>query len=298
MSKALVIYHANCMDGFGAAFAFWLYAAQDYEEVKYHEGVYGDSPPAVDKNTEVFILDFSYSPETLCNLADDAHSVKVLDHHKTAKESWDTFKSTHDYPDNLGVEFDMSRSGAVMALDYFAHDEVHDNFFAHIQDRDLWKFEIPNTKEFHAGLSSYPKDFETWHKIIGSPGGYSKLIFEGAAILRSFNQTVSSIISSTKREMTINGHKGLVCNANGMFASDIGNLLAQESGTYGATYYSNSRDETIFSLRSIGEFDVSAIAKLFGGSGHRNAAGFKLTHPQEAENGVVLWNLNSELSNE
>ena len=29
-----------------------------------------------------------------------------------------------------------------------------------------------------------------------------------------------------------------------------------------------------FSLRSEGEFDVSAVAQQYGGGGHRNAAGF------------------------
>ena len=30
------------------------------------------------------------------------------------------------------------------------------------------------------------------------------------------------------------------------------------------------------SLRSVGDYDVSAIAKTFGGGGHRNAAGFEV----------------------
>jgi nanoRNase/pAp phosphatase (c-di-AMP/oligoRNAs hydrolase) len=37
------------------------------------------------------------------------------------------------------------------------------------------------------------------------------------------------------------------------------------------------------SLRSNGDYDVSAIAKAFGGGGHRNAAGFQV--PVE----TLLW---------
>lgn len=36
-------------------------------------------------------------------------------------------------------------------------------------------------------------------------------------------------------------------------------------------------DEGIVSLRSIGDIDVSEIAKQYGGGGHKNSAGFKLT---------------------
>jgi len=50
--------------------------------------------------------------------------------------------------------------------------------------------------------------------------------------------------------------------------------LAKESGTFGATYYQDSNMQIHFSLRSIGDYDVSKIAKQFGGGGHRNAAGY------------------------
>jgi nanoRNase/pAp phosphatase (c-di-AMP/oligoRNAs hydrolase) len=39
----------------------------------------------------------------------------------------------------------------------------------------------------------------------------------------------------------------------------------------------------IFSLRSVGDFDVSAIAKIYGGGGHKNAAGFTVPIGWEGE---------------
>jgi nanoRNase/pAp phosphatase (c-di-AMP/oligoRNAs hydrolase) len=75
-----------------------------------------------------------------------------------------------------------------------------------------------------------------------------------------------------------------------MFSSELGNQLAIKSGTYGATYYHDSTDTVRFSLRSVGDYDVSRLAKIFGGGGHKNASGFKLSNGSDAqENGVIIW---------
>ncbi len=43
---------------------------------------------------------------------------------------------------------------------------------------------------------------------------------------------------------------------------------------FAGVYYDKPDGSQTWSLRSIGEFDVAAVAKTFGGGGHRNAAGF------------------------
>jgi nanoRNase/pAp phosphatase (c-di-AMP/oligoRNAs hydrolase) len=68
-------------------------------------------------------------------------------------------------------------------------------------------------------------------------------------------------------------------NAPPMYSSDIGSIIAKEK-VFGGTYYDTATHRE-FSLRSVGDFDVSEIAKSFGGGGHKNAAGFKVprSHP-------------------
>lgn len=285
MAKALVIYHANCNDGFGAAYAFWLYAAQHYEEVKYHPASYQEAIPLpIDDETEVFILDFSYHPKILVEIANAAKLVILLDHHKTAMEAWNASDEACDRYDNLTVKFDMTKSGAMLAYEYFRPSQFwadRDIFFEFLQDRDLWQFKNPDTKNFTQYLRSFPQDFKIWDDIamgvcVLGPDKYSAIMQTGEGIQRRFDQMCKEIIGTNSKEIWINGIKGLQANTNGIFASDVGNLLAQESGTYGATWYNNRNGELIFSLRSIGDFDVSAIAKSFGGGGHKNAAGFKI----------------------
>lgn len=287
MAKALVIYHKNCDDGFGAAYAFWLYAAQHYEEVKYHPASYGEAPPEVDSNTEVFILDFSYAPSVFVALAEKARLVLVLDHHKTAYEAWCNSDESCHCLTNLTVNFNMTKSGAMLAYEYFRPTKSwadRDTFFEFLQDRDLWQFKNPDTRNFTQYLRSFPQDFKVWDKIaqdvcVMGPDRYDQVILSGESIQRRFDQMCKEIIGAGRQNivLVVDGEKfeGLCVNSSHIFASDIGNILAEESGSFGATYYINSRAELCFSVRSIGDFDVSSIAKHFGGGGHNNASGFK-----------------------
>lgn len=290
MTKALVIYHANCDDGFGAAYAFWKFSAQHYESVVYHPAKYDDPHPSIDADTEVFVLDFSYPPELLFLEAMQAKSYTVLDHHKTAMEAWNKFLGDDPYrkiPKGMSVYFDMSKSGAMLAFERFSndYDSLYRDFFALLQDRDLWQFKIPDTKNFTQYLRSFPQNFEVWNEIcdnvcVMGPDKREAIMETGEGIQRRFDQMCKEIIGTNAKEIWINGIKGLQANTNGIFASDVGNILAQESGTYGATWYNNRNGDFIFSLRSIGDFDVSAIAKSFGGGGHKNAAGFRIQSPE------------------
>lgn len=49
--------------------------------------------------------------------------------------------------------------------------------------------------------------------------------------------------------------------------------MAKKSETFGMTWCVGENGQVFVSLRSIGDYD--AIAKAYGGGGHRNAAGFK-----------------------
>ena len=80
----LVIYHANCWDGFCAA---WV-ARKALGEIEPFPAYYGAKPPNV-AGREVYILDFSYKRPVMREILASARSVVVLDHHKTAEVELD-----------------------------------------------------------------------------------------------------------------------------------------------------------------------------------------------------------------
>jgi oligoribonuclease NrnB/cAMP/cGMP phosphodiesterase (DHH superfamily) len=263
--KTLVLYHAKCQDGFGAAYAAWrsLGDVADYTPVHY-----GDVVP-VEKLIEqqVFILDFSFPPETLTEMAKHAERITLLDHHKTAAAAW----IGKTPPDNVTVLFDMDRSGAQIAWDHFHPGEPRPGLIDHIGDRDLWRFKLPDTNPVVAGLGLLPMDFDVW-KI--AEANLSSLAEKGCTVLEILQGQIDSALAKELRTVTLGGYEGLATNAINN-TSEIGNAIALKSGTFGMTFFIKG-EMVICSVRSIAPFDVSAIATQYGGGGHAQAAGFQV----------------------
>lgn len=109
----------------------------------------------------------------------------------------------------------------------------------------------------------------------------SDLVAEGIALERKQLQDVKTLVPMTRRRMRIAGYDVSVANLPVTIVSDAGNVMAQDE-PFAACYWDDHMGRN-FSLRSIGDFDVSAVAKLYGGGGHRNAAGFQAPRNWEGE---------------
>jgi single-stranded DNA-specific DHH superfamily exonuclease len=133
----------------------------------------------------------------------------------------------------------------------------------------------------HLNLSTLPKELPVWDDLIDKTNRsgfeFKTFVEGGAAIKRYYEQLIQNILATNKRPTILKGIKGLSCNCPGALASDLGHELANESGTYGMTWEVLKDGNVKFSLRSNGDFDVSGIAKQFGGGGHKNAAGFVIS---------------------
>jgi len=297
--NAIVVYHANCIDGFGSAWAFHKLAEKDYPGgVKYMPFAYGQAADALTDyplaaTTDLFILDFSFSRNIIETLALSYASITVLDHHKTAAEQ---LQNWHHLYSNLEIVFDMGRSGAGITWDYMSgqHNARRPPLIDYIEDRDIWIWNLPHSAEINSIIGFTQKTFPAYTAMnTALESDFESCVDRGGLLLEQNKRHCVAIISSTRREITINGIRGLCCNCNGQFASAIGNVLAKESGTFGATYFTDLNGDTKFSLRSIGDFDVSRMAQEFGGGGHKNAAGFTLLDPIDnaAGSGVTIWNI-------
>lgn len=293
--KPLVIYHANCTDGFGAAYAAWAKLGHVADYLPMHYGDKLDLSEVVHAEREVYILDFSLPREVMDALFSGCKHVTWLDHHKTAFEMWcgavPDSGTYHAGASNYTIVLDNHRSGALIAWEHF-HPEQHAPLvIQNIDDRDRWQFKLPTSKEIHMALQSLlPWDFNQWAEQVMHPSCYLPLVEQGAALLRLQTRQVASAVQRAERcvifvpwqDPTSAGRcprPGLAVNAT-VHASEIGNELAKASGTYGLIWYFDSATKRAnVSLRSTDEYDVSAIAKEFGGGGHRNAAGFNIDMP-------------------
>ena len=263
MSESLILYHADCDDGFGAAYAAWLSLGDAAE----YQPVYHGDQIAVERlaGRQVFILDFSFSPDVLRTMAQHAANIVLLDHHKSAAGQWADVEPIA----NVDLQFDMDRSGAQIAWDYFHPGTVRPPLIDHIGDRDLWRFAMKDTKAFCAGLSLIPMSFESWQDAATRP---EQLLAKGHTVLEVLQRQIDSALRKDLRSVTLCGHQGLATNAISN-TSEIGQAIAKRSGTFSLTFFIKG-DEVICSLRSIAPFDVSVIATQYGGGGHAQASGF------------------------
>jgi len=148
----------------------------------------------------------------------------------------------------------------------------------HIDDYDRWQLKHEWTKDFNKALWCLaPWNFEQWDLIANYTGEqYVAFVSMGSALLRDHSARVSKHVEHS-RMCSIAGKPGRAINAPGYVSSDAGHELAVQSGTYGMTYTVDDHLMVKVSLRSNGDYDVSALAKTLGGGGHRNAAGFECT---------------------
>ncbi len=260
-SVDLVIYHGNCTDGFGAAYAAWKLLG---DRADYHAAKYGEPPPVV-TGKNVVVLDFSYDNTTTKQLMKDAKSFLIIDHHKSA------MVELHDVS---CTRFDMNHSGAMLAWKFFHPGKEAPRMIKFIEDRDLWKWEIPYSKEFAAAFDMVPFDFEEFDKYLDD-SAVDNAQERGAYIL-AYSKTVISKIAKHATHRKMNDKDVLVVNSP-HWMSEIGAALSPRCDFAVIWYYDHETRQVKVSLRAHHEdSDVSEVAKKYGGGGHRKAAGFAL----------------------
>lgn len=295
----LCIYHGNCADGFTAAWIVRSYFAQRSIGVDFHAGVYQDDPPDV-TGRDVLLVDFSYKRPVLERMAAVARSIAILDHHKTAADDlaglpilpmcwqdWIEGESiARRYNDKLPIAalFDTERSGAGLTWDYFFGAPRHP-LVDHVEDRDLWRFALPHTREIQAAVFSYPYDFAVWDELADSFNGRgdTRLVTEGEAIERKHHKDIAELVKVVTRPMRICGHVVPMANLPYTLTSDAGHLLCGDTYPFAGCYW-DTPEGRVFSLRSRDNgADVAEIAKQYGGGGHTHASGFRVPYDQLAQ---------------
>ena len=266
-SVNVVIYHANCNDGFGAAYSAWKLLGNRAE---YFAASHGSPPPDV-TGKKVVVLDFSYNNATTKALIKQAEELWVIDHHKSNMVELHDISNTH---------FDMTKSGAMLAWEFFHPGKEAPKFISYIQDRDLWQWELPYSKEFSAAFDMVPWNFDEYEKF-EDDSVFDDAVKRGSYIL-AYSKTVIKKVCDKANKRRYKDHDVMVVNSS-HWMSEIGSTLAKDCDFAMIWYYDHDACIYKCSLRAFHDtVDVSEIAKSFGGGGHRKAGGFvlpKTTHP-------------------
>lgn len=250
----IVLYHADCSDGFGAAWAIW----KKYPGARFLAVKHGVPPPPDLKDHRVVIVDFSYAPSVLDAMASETKELLILDHHITAEKALEGRPYAY---------FDQTKSGAVLAWEW-AHGSSPPWLLRYIEDKDLWRWALPASREINAAIASYPFDFQAWDR-------FSQAILEqeGRAILRYEQELVGKL---TTHVVMVEFQGDIVPSVHSaILTSQIGERLSSDHPF--CLIWHDRDGRRYFSLRSrAGGRDVGAIAASFGGGGHTHAAGFSV----------------------
>jgi len=267
--KHIVFYHRNCQDGFCAAYVYWRDEIGGRTNSEYRPWNYGDTLPPIDdlRDHKVVLLDVSFPRDFLLAVAGVAKEILVFDHHKTAQQA------LGDLP---FATFDMEQSGA--GLIWRALHRGADKMpalVAYVEDADLWRFALPDSRLIRNVIQATPHEFEKWQDLEVRLEDHGWGVSTGRWIQKWKNQAVELAFQAAEPIVFGDHHGMAVNNSTAMLHSEIGEVMLSRFVTEFACCYFFHGGFWTFSLRSRGDFDVSVIAKQYGGGGHKNAAGFR-----------------------
>lgn len=290
--RPLIVYHADCADGFAAAWAAWR-GLGCRGDVDLCPAVYRQPPPDV-TGREVYVVDFSYPRDVLLGMHAQAKSLLVLDHHATAA------KALEGLPFCV---FDQGRSGAGLAWDVLAAPRQgrRPKLIDYVEDRDLWRWELPNSREVSAFLGTLPHALSAFTEAaanLDDAVGEAFTVLKGTAVLQAQARYIDRTVACARwRALEVpegtpgaTPRSGFAVGARECFAADVPVVNAgpwcvsevlerlkndHPAAPFVAAWYERPDGRLYYSLRSNAEgADVGTIAQFHGGGGHRHAAGF------------------------
>jgi len=261
----VVLYHNDCTDGFSSAWAAWKKLGNKADYIGVNPGT---APIGGLKNKEIYMLDLIYPIQYLKKLVDTNKKVVAIDHHVSNQKSFELI--------NDGL-FDIHHSGAVLTWKYFHPKIKVPKLLRHVEDMDLWKFEIPKTKEIISYLDMVDFSFEKWTEAVKGLEDKSKrkeYLAKGEFILKYQDRLIGDIITNHAVRVNFFGYKTYAVNSP-VFNSQIANTLYKKMPPIGIVWVQGNEGDVHVSLRSGGTVDVSKLAARFeGGGGHKQSAGF------------------------
>ncbi|MDD2880317.1 MAG: DHHA1 domain-containing protein [Rhodoferax sp.] len=276
----LILYHGRkCPDGFAAALAAWLYYGGRAEFVGLDHGdvTSVDDLPAL-AGRAVYILDFSFAEHILHAIDERAAKLVMLDHHLSAAEKLTGFKCRCGV-----VHFDMKKSGARLAWEFFHPSQPVPDLVRFVEDRDIWVWQYPESAGFLAALDMEAFEFERWQAIASFDAAQMALYIERGRAMDDKFSKLSELIAEGATPIVFNGVTGLMVNAPGVFHSLVGDMLCKKSGTFALLWTVDKSAVVKCGMRSKPGFNCIPLASSMGGGGHAQACGFKMPYQRLPE---------------
>lgn len=261
--NTVIIYHGDCTDGYTGSYVAWKKFGDNAIYIGAKDRLV---PPENLEGKDVYIIDYSYPKDVLLDLEKKTNKLVILDHHISAKD------------DVISVKehvFDNEHCGSYIASRYFFPDEKVPALVEYVEDGDLYKFVLPNSRAILSYLYSQEYSYELFTELqreLEDINGLNKIIDYGNLLSKEHAKMVNYFAERAEK-VIFEGYEIYASNANKIVVSDLGHILAEKTNSFSLIYYYDE-GKMKCSLRGNGSVDVSIIAGKYGGGGHHNASGF------------------------
>lgn len=268
--QTIVLYHGKCPDGFGGAYAAWKKYG---DTAKYMPVDHGDAPPEGLEGHDVYLVDFCFEvAEQMDKLAKNTTRFVVLDHHKSSKIL------VENAPEWV---YNEKQSGATIAWNYFHPDLPTPRLMKYLEDGDLYRFILPETRDLFSYLLVLPFEFSAWDKLalgLEDDVQRSDILKKASAYTEFFEALAKSSIERAKK-VYFEGHEVyfVATHPNITMKSFVGNELYKKLPPFALVVTAHPGGFGV-SIRGDGTVDVAKIAEKYGGGGHSGSAGFFIPH--------------------
>lgn len=265
MERTVILYHGGCPDGFGGAYAAWkkFGDSAEYIQLNRHAPESGSFHGA-----HLYFIDFTYPQEIMDRFVAEAANVTVLDHHEGLEQ---VVKTMPEY------RYATDRSGAGIAWEYFHPDTPVPLLLQFVEDDDLFRFALPETRAVMTYVMTRPQTFEEWDSMVQTFENTETRdgILTKANIYEEYFEKLADIAVEKAHLVSFEGYECLFANCHPLktLKSRVGHMLAAKKGPIGLVVSAHPKGYGI-SIRGDGTVDVAAIAQKYGGNGHTSSAGF------------------------
>ncbi len=272
--NVICIYHKNCTDGTTAAAVLLT----KFPECKlfpldhnYKEEDLENILKEIDKNSVVYIVDFSLREGDTEKIIKKAKKVINIDHHIGVKERLEELSKK--FP-NFEFIFDNNRSGASLTWIYFYGEKNIPEIIKLVEDKDIWTWKYGEKTKYANSYLIILTDKPEKVKEYILNNNIDEIIKNGKIISEFTDYLINNFIERV-REINIKIGQYTVKGWNtGLFQSEIGNILSTNL-KQAVVLFSISGENVKFSFRSTEGNSPTALelAKILGGGGHKHASG-------------------------
>lgn len=265
----VVFYHADCPDGFGAAWALQKFFPEA-AGTRYLPLAYGAAVPPEFDGKRLLFVDVSLPRPAFTSLSARAE-VFLLDHHASSAQELGDLPNTY---------FDLSRSGAGLAWDVASAGAARPLLVDLLEDRDLHAMRLVDTELLRA-LDSLPMTFDQWDGFSHSLEQDRPRIEAEATAIARYEVRLAERVAQHAVPVVQQGANGWAVNAPAPLADAVSKILLSRPGAdFSLTwFFDGALRRPSCSWRTCPGAPVLAVdlARAHGGGGHPHAAGARLS---------------------